>query len=227
MIIKHDYSYLGSNEKLIEKGYADLDIHSINFDRYFSEEEKENNRLTTASMTNEQWSKHCDEASKKIYNQMLPIVELLNNKYDIHQISKEKSTMVHYKSDWDLFFYSNEGWNNKNYFDYIQISFNEKKAVIQNMELLNEVLKTLEQLDVKNVYCRVQYTAREHKEKIKNKVTEICESLVDKLINYNGMEGKIKVIDEFEGEKMYGFFKKRVRKSYYNISYSYLILNYT
>lgn len=227
MLISHDYSLLGSRKNLIEKGYADLDIHSLNFDRHFTDEEKEENVRQSELLTREQWTIRCDDVSKMIYEQMLPIIELLNNKYDIHQISEEKNTMEHYRSDWDLFFYSNRGWNGKDYFDHVQITFNTKRTVDQNKKLLSEILEILEQLEVKNVYCRVQYTVREHKEKIQAKVTEICESLVDNVINYNGMKGKIKVVDECNGEKQYGFFKERVRKSYYQLSDTYLILNYT
>jgi len=227
MFIKHDYSYLGSRKNLIEKGYADLDIHSLNFDRYFTDEEKEENVRQSELLTREQWTIRCGDVSKRIYEQMLTIIELLNNKYDIHQISEEKNTMEHYRSDWDLFFYSNRGWNGKDYFDHVQITFNTKRTVDQNKKLLSEILEILEQLEVKNVYCRVQYTAREQKEKIQEKVIEICESLVDTVINYNGMRGKIKVVDECNGEKQYGFFKERVRKSYYKLSDTFLILNYT
>ena len=42
MLITHDYSY--TNKNLIENGYAVYGIHSLNFDRYFTEEEKEQNR---------------------------------------------------------------------------------------------------------------------------------------------------------------------------------------
>lgn len=226
MLVKHDYSYLGSNEKLIEKGYAELDIHSISFDRHYSEEEKENNRKLSESMTREQWNNHCDESAKKIYNQMLPIKELLNSKYDIHQINEEKSSMEHYRSDWDLYFYSNEGWNGKDYFDHIKISFNEKRTVEQNKKLLESILNLLESMEIKNVYCRVQYTVRVNEKEVHEKSIEICEKLLEKTIEYNCMKGKIKVVDEYEGEKTYGFFKSRVRNKYYKVSDSYMILNF-
>jgi hypothetical protein len=225
MLIKHDYSYINEGEKLINKGYAELDIHSLNFDRHYTEEEKENNRKQAESMTREEWSKHCDEISEQIYNQMLPVMNLLNDKYDIHQITEEKSGMDHYRSNWDLYFYSNKGWNGKNHFDHMKISFNDKRLVEQNQNLLEEILALLEQLDIKNVYCRVQYTTRTNDEKIKNKAMEICENLLDKSIEYQGMKGKIKTIDK--AKKIYGFFKNKARTHYYNISDTYLILNFT
>ena len=227
MKITHDYSYLRNGEKLIEKGYAEMDIHSLNFDRYYTEEEKENNRKRSHTMSTEQWNSHCEEISKTIYSRLTLIIEMLDSKYDIYQVSEEKSTTEYYKSDWDLYFWSNKGWNNKDYYDHMKMSFNKKRTVEQNKKLLNEILEMLEQLDVKNVSCRVQYTARKDEEKIKTTATKICESLVNKPVLLKGIEGKIKVVDEYDGEKAYGFFKKRVRKSYYQISYDYLVLNYT
>lgn len=121
MYIKHDYSYLGYEKGLIDKGYADLDIHSLHFDRYFTEEEKENNKKLADILNNnsEEWNKHCDNISKMINQKLIPIIEMLNNRYDIHQYTEEKCGMKHYKNNWDLFFYSNKGWNKKDYFDYM------------------------------------------------------------------------------------------------------------
>ena len=44
MYIEHDYHYINTNENLlIEKGYGKISIHSIHFDRHYSEEQKEKN----------------------------------------------------------------------------------------------------------------------------------------------------------------------------------------
>ena len=223
MIINKDFTYMNSQE-LIEKGYAELDIHSISFDRYYSEEEKQNNSLTFESMTNEEWNLHCDEIAEGIYQQMLPIITLLNEKYNIHQISEEKSTIEHYRENWDLYFYSNKGWNNKDYFDHMKLSFNGKREANENIKLLEEILLLLKNLEVKNVSCKVQYTTRINEEKVKNKSTEICKQLLDKNIEYQGMKGKIKLIDK--SKEIYGFFKSRARNHYYNISDTYLVLNF-
>ena len=226
MYIKHDYSYLGEGKNLIDKGYAELDIHSLIFDRYYTEEEKQSNSKEFETMTTDQWNKRCEETSQYIYSQLLPIKEIFNSKYDVHQITEERSTMEHHKSNWDLFYYSNQGWNNKDYFDYITLSFNTKRASQDNISLFNEILSLLEKLEVKNVYCRVQYSVRKNEEKIKNKAIEICNKLLEKTIEYQGMNGKIKVIGGRNNEKIYGFFKARARKTYYKISDTYMILNY-
>lgn len=226
MKINYDYSYIGSNKELIQKGCAELDIHSINFDRYFSEEEKENNMKESKKLTKDQWNKRCEETSIKIFNQILPIVELLNNKYDIHQITKEKSTLEHYGTNWDLYFWSNKGWNNKEYYDHIKLNFNDKKTTEENKKLLDKILRLLEKTETKNVYCRVQYTIRINEEEIIKKSTEICESLLGKTIDYKGMKGKIKIVNHDDNKKIYGFFKNRATKKYYTISESYMVLNF-
>lgn len=44
IVITHDYSY--ANKNLIENGYAVYGIHSLNFDRYFTEKEREQDDCT-------------------------------------------------------------------------------------------------------------------------------------------------------------------------------------
>lgn len=224
MNIKHDYSYITGNEnKLIENGYGKLSIHSLIFDRYFTEERKEQNRKLAESMNNEQWSKHCDEISKELSISLNEILQVFINKYNIHQVSEETSTTEHYRSDWDLFFYSNRGWNNKDYFDYFTLSFNTKRTPEQNINLLNNIIPILEKMEYENIGCRIQYDAVINEEKIKIKAIEICESLLNKFINYRGMEGKIKVVKEENNIKEYGFFKKNARNRYYQISNADLV----
>jgi len=224
MNIKHDYSYLemGNRDLLIEKGYADLDINSLNFDRFYTEEQREENCKISHTMTTEQWSKYCDEISKEIYTKLLPIAELINSKFKLYQYNEN----VLYKGDWDLFFYSNQGWNNKDYFEHMQLSFNDKRTVEENKKLLDELLEIFNNLDVKGVQCRIQYEAREHKEDIKKIANNICKRLLNTFINYQGNTGKIKVVDQYENEMVYGFFKKRSKSKYYKVSDEYLVLNY-
>ena len=55
MYIKEDYSYITKNERLlIERGYGKLTVHSIHFDRYFTEEEQENNFQISEASTAEE-----------------------------------------------------------------------------------------------------------------------------------------------------------------------------
>ena len=219
MYIKHDYSLV--NKRLIEKGYGQLSVHSLHFDRHFNEQEKEANRKASEELTREQWNERCDQISKYISIQLHKVLRTIKDKYNIHQLTEETSTMEHYKSNWDLFFYSNKGWNKKEYFDYFTLTFNDKRSVEDNNRLLVELLSIFEVLDIKNVSCRVQYTAIRNEEKIQQDGLKLCERLVGQFIEYSNCVGKIKLV----GDNQYGFFKKGASKRYYPVSYEYAVLN--
>lgn len=65
MLITHDYSY--ANKNLIENGYAIYGIHSLNFDRYFTEEEREQNKQFAEQYgsTSQEWTDRCDRTDEK------------------------------------------------------------------------------------------------------------------------------------------------------------------
>ncbi len=215
MIIKHDYSYLDlfNDNKLIEKGYAELDIHSINFRKHFTEEIKENNRKQAEILSKEDWNKHCDNAKIETEKQLQKIVEILGNKYVVYGYNEDK-----YKSDWDLFLSMRSA--------YMQIPFNKNRSVEQNRQLLNELLELIEQIDNTHLECTVQYTARENEDKIEIDANNIIEKLLEKTVTYKGMEGKIKLVEEYKDFRRYGFFKKRARAKYYEVDKKHLVLNY-
>jgi hypothetical protein len=214
MNIKHDYSYITESGKLlIENGLAEQSVYSLNFNRYFSEEEKQENVRMSHQLNSEEWNQRCNERSKDIYNQMLPIIEEINNQFDIHQLNVEKSSYKHYDTNWDLYFHSNKGWNNRDYFDNFQLTFNKKRSITENQILLNKLLDILSNIEVKNVSCRVQYNVVTDDNKIKEVAKEVFEKLQDKTIKFSNMEGKLKLIDN-----NYAFIKKRAKKSYYRIT---------
>ena len=225
MFIKHDFSYIRTNEsKLIDSGYGTMGVHSIHFDRYFSEEQKEKNRELAETLTREEWNKHCGELGEELALYLYEILNVFVKKYNIHQVSAETSTMEHYRSDWDLYFYSNKGWNGKEYMDFFNLSFNGKRSAEQNMKLAKEIVSMVELLEYENICCRVQYIAIIDNEKVSTDAKAVCENLLGKFINYNYMTGKIKVVSEADGNKEYGFFKKNAKNRYYPISYTEILV---
>lgn len=55
MYISKDFSYISTNETmLMDKGYGKMSVHSIHFDRHYSEEQMKKNRLLAESMTREE-----------------------------------------------------------------------------------------------------------------------------------------------------------------------------
>lgn len=219
MYINKDYSYIKASETmLIENGYGKMTVHSIHFNRHYTEEQKERNRQLAESMTREEWNKHCDKVAESFAKPMTEILERFVSKYNIHQVSKETSTMEHYTSDWDLYFWSDRGWNGNDYMTCFNLSFNTDRTPEQNMKLLEEIISFIETMEYENIGCRIQYDAFIDEKKVEEKVKTICENLVGKFIEYCGMTGKIKVVREENGIKEYGFFKKNARNKYYHIS---------
>lgn len=219
MKLKHDYNYINSNEnKLVSAGYGENTVHSIHFGRYYTEEEMAANRERAEHMTREEHDRYCDSVSESFHKPMTEILSAFAEKYDVHQISPETSTMTHYRSNWDLYFHSNRGWNGKDYMDSFSLTFNSGRSPAQNMELLAEVITILENMEYKNIACRIQYDACVDENKVAAAASTICESLAGKFINYRGTTGKIKVVSENNGRKLYGFFRKNARKRYYPVS---------
>lgn len=225
MFIKEDYSYISQMEnKLIENGYGKLSVHSIHFDRYFTEEQQERNKQIAHDSTTEEWHKYCDEIGEYLSKQLLEIAKVFDSKYDIHQFREEKNTIEHYKSNWDLYFYSNKGWNGKEYMNFFTLTFNDDRTPEENMNLLEEIKGIIETLNYENIMCRIQYDAVIDNKRVENEAKAICENLLGKFTTYNGMIGKIKVIHELEDKKEYGFFKKNARTNYYPIHYATILM---
>ena len=145
---------------------------------------------------------------------MNEILEKFLNKYSIYQAFEN----VSYDSDWDLFFWSDRGWNGKDFMTHFKLNFNKERSPEQNMTLLDEIISLVETMEYENIGCRIQYDAVIDNERVETEAKTICERLVDKFIDYHGMTGKIKVVREENGIKEYGFFKKNARNKYYSIS---------
>ncbi|OQA46792.1 MAG: hypothetical protein BWY46_01973 [Firmicutes bacterium ADurb.Bin300] len=213
MIISEDYSY--TNPQLIRMGYATLDIHSLIFDRYFTEEEMQQNReyAERYGTNSSEWAERCDRSTTEIAKQIDEVLCLFA-KYDIHQISADTSSMEHYRSNWDLYYYSNRGWNGKDMADHVTLSFNKNRTVEENMALLAEIVEMLNHsnVDAPNVKCRVQYQTHKNEEKIKAEADAICERLQGQTINHSGITGKIKRLND-----CWTFWKLRAKNHYYYI----------
>ena len=219
MYISKDFSYINANETmLMDKGYGIMSVHSIHFDRHYSEEQKEKNRQLAESMTREEWSKHCDEIAESFAKPMTDILQEFASKYDIYQANEYTGKKISYDSDWDLFFWSDRGWNKKDVMTHFSLTFNDNRSPEQNMTLLEEIISLVKTMEYEKIGCRIQYDAVIDDERVETEAKTICERLVGKFIDYHGMIGKIKVVREENGIKEYGFFKKNARNKYYSIS---------
>lgn len=228
MYIKHDYSYItASSEKLAQHGFGKQTVFSLTLGRYFSEAERQENSRIANSCTREEWSARCDALSKSLDKPLTEIMKVLCQKYDIHQTSPETDTIKHYRSEWDLFFWSNRGWNGQDHMDTVQLTFNDERPIEYRAKVLETLLPMFEKMEYKNIGCRIQYCIILDDKKIFETAESVYnEALAGKFLRYNGLEGKIKIVgkDRVSGENCYGFFRKGAKTKYYPISSAEIVL---
>jgi len=217
-MIKEDKSYLSKLDLLtIEKGIAQLDIHSLRFDRVdFTEEEKEENRRIANIVSQEEWERLCDENKRRTAMKIEPIIESLSNKFDIHQY--KDSSMGHYQSDWDLFFWCNND-NKGRDMSYVTLSLNENRIVERRILDVEQVLNYIKEIGFDGVNITIQYTATYNDDKVREIALEYAEKVKNTVVQLMGYSGKIKKVSNDQ----YGFFKKGAKKRYYQLSNKLLL----
>lgn len=218
MLITHDYSY--TNKNLIENGYAVYDIHSLNFDRHFTEEEMEQNRQFAKQYGNmsQEWTDRCEWFGEEICKQMESMMKILNEKYSIFQYDPQVKYGEH-----DLYFRSNRGWNGKEWYDHIQLCLNNKLDKDRSDQVLNELINLFANMELKNIACRIQYKTLTDDEKLYADASKRYNDIAGKFVNLRGHIGKVKEVGEYNGKKQYGFFKKGARKYYNSLSSAEMI----
>lgn len=217
MIITHDNSYISATaSELIDRGYGVRTVYAVHFDRHYTAEEKRRNSDLYASMTREEWSKHCDEVAESFAAPMSEILQRFIGKYDIHQVSPETSTMAHFRSNWDLYFNSTRlrGHDNESRFESFRLTFNGYRTPEENAKLLEEVLKIVEDLEYKNIACRVQYTAYLYDGKIEEAAASAYKKIEGKFVDCFYDRGRVRIVGEHDGKTLYGFFRKGAKKKY-------------
>lgn len=209
MVINEDYSYIDSLSKLlIKNGYGKYMVFQYNFDRYFSDQQKNENLKEAKRIGNntKEWEEHCNKSHYAFYKSANKMMEMLGEKYKIYQYNSDD-----YKN-YDLFFYSNKGWNHKDWYDYctLKLSDDYETNIKQNQELRN-LLEEWNGDSNNLINCRIQYQAFIDKKKVSSIVKDNIDAILNKKITYGFFEGKIKWV---ECNNEYGFFKKGAKKYY-------------
>lgn len=219
MYITEDYEYLNSQDKrFVELGLAKLGVHSLNFDRHYTDIQKIDNREFAEKYgnTSTEWSERCEKETKRFHDLACSFLQVLGEKYSMHQYNSHN-----YHDDWDMFYYSNTGWNGKDYFDFFSLSFDyERRTFQQNMDMIQEIKQIGMQFN-DFLGCRVQYKAIYDSKKAKEIVKNNVHKILNKMIYCNGYDGKIKWV---ECNNEYGFFKKGAKKKYWCMSNEELLL---
>lgn len=217
-----DYNYINSDDRLlVEKGLAKIEIYQIRLDRYFSDEEKEQNRNIANNCHIDEWDKICNKTSKKIADGIYNILCNFEQKYKLGQWKKELKI-----NECDFWVWCNAGGIN-NTIPTHEIDYEHKNGVIKkNLDLSyvtlslenkniteKEIISYIESLqEQKNVIAYIQY----HVVKYENKINEICKEFVENKIDTNRFYKK--GYDEIKFKKL----PEETAKEYqYNYSYNY------
>lgn len=211
VLIKKDMSYLSEIDlKAVENGIATLAVHSINLSRYYTDDQKAQNKAFSDTCTREQWSKHCNEVANVFADKMESIVSEIAKQCTIHQY-KDSSTSYN-STEWNLHYWTNESR------DSVQLSSNKYRTLDEQIKDIENVIAIMKQLEIENVSARIQYKVIYNDTKVSEIAKNVCEKFVDKMINYGGNMGKIKVLNVENGNVNYAFFKKGARKNCYKLN---------
>ncbi len=197
--ISYDESYVSQlDRKAIEKGFAELGVHSLRIIRYYTEEQKQANSALYDRLSKEEWTKNCEDSSREVAAKIEHLVDGIAAQSMIYQY-KDKS--INYRNDWDWFFWGNEER------DYVTLSPNEKRPNHQQLEDVQEALELIQSLPVDGIQVIVQYTTIYDEKRVADAVKRYCYTHQDQFIEWGGMVGKIVLHQE-----QYYFKKKNAKK---------------
>ena len=195
MEIREDYSYLTEiQKKMMSLGLATLDIHDV----------------------------HIEGNGQAADEEIKSICDMLDNEFLIYQYRKnpDGKYICNYGDKWDLYFWSNGCLNYP--FTDTRLSFNKNQNdLVERKHDFEKLISILQNYESKSdIEVRVQYTAVFNELEIKLKADAVFEMLKDNFVEYKGMIGRIKRVQEnsdgYYGTKTeYGFFKKGSKKKYY------------
>ena len=198
MKIQDNFYYISQSEQnLIERGLASLDVHSIHLE---------------------------GKGTRDVNGKIKEIVDMLNEKFLIYQYAKNENGkyVCGYNDNWDLFFWSN---GNLEYpFTDTRFNFNTNKRNYEERQKdLKSLKEILENYTEDSVTVTIQYTTSFHEEEIAQLADSVYEKLKNTFINFMGHEGKIKIVpdynDSYYGSRCkYGFFKKGSKRKYYQLT---------
>ena len=72
----------------------------------------------------------------------------------------------------------------------------------------------MEDLEYKNIACRVQYAAYLYEGKIEEAAASAYKKIEGKFVDCFYDRGKVRIVGEHDGKTLYGFFRKGAKKKY-------------
>jgi len=233
MKIRYDYSYIDYNKvELVKKGLAYYNLYSVRLDRYFTEEEKEENRKQASLLNSVEWEKRCEEITQKVANSIYNIMEIINKNYKVYQY---RSCDI---KDYDLFFWCNSGGingsakthdiscvsHNKTFsrwcdLSYITLNISNKNIQDDFIRFLSDFIE-----DEKNVIAILQMEVVLKEDKIEKAINDFLSNVNEKTFYKYGYD-YIKFVNTtrwvFNGSEDYKYnycFKYKHGRTIYKLS---------
>lgn len=215
MLFNEIYTYLDSGWlDYVNKGYAKLDLYSLQLNGYFTDEEKKHNLEIANTMTPNEYSNHCEQFRTDIAEKITKVVDLLNSKFSIYQYSNS----VNYNSAWDLFFWCNCNGKERD-MSYCTLSFNKNATIETKYSILNAVKAELADLDIPNIAVGIQYSLSYNDEIIQKDADSFFDLMQSKQVEYRMLgKGTVRIVSETNNIRQYGFFKNKARKRFYPLT---------
>lgn len=225
MKFNDDYHYITEiSNKMIEKGLANLDLHSIRLNTHLTEEQMQENSTAADLLTREEWSMRCSDFEALQNKKLEKIIDLLSKHFVIYQYKDKNISYCNRNNqtnqngyEWDL--YCNFGSGRD-----ARLSFNNHgKTLSQRYEDLNKIKELLKGYEENSIMINIQYTQTFHEEELKETAQNVYFKIKDKFITFSGMTGKIKPVTEYNDNYFgtncqYGFFKKGSKNKFYQVT---------
>lgn len=198
------------NKTFVERGFLRAVPRSIRLDRYFTDEEKENNRAYSYSCNNNEWTKYCDETRERIAKENIKLMEYLKQYFTFGQYEKL------YSDDYDFWFWCNDLYNTTNGrltgrdYSYITLTLKDKNNFEENERVFVKAKELIKNYPAKNIQAIFQYSQIEMKENIEKEAKRIFDECNGKFVQYGSFTGKLGMKDG-----KYFFRKKNAKKYFY------------
>lgn len=174
------------NAQLISHGYATCKAYQFSFFRYVSDDSKKENLRKAKKLSCEEWEAECDRVGWNICRQMQLIVDKLAREFSIYQYDPGVKYGKH-----ELFFWSNRGWNKKEWYDHFSLTLNQDKSCIEQEKILERVTEILLGIKSPQIRCQIEYMAVLDEDKICKDAECKYQELSEKRVYWAGMEGRI------------------------------------
>lgn len=187
MVIEKNIKNLDKkNAHLISLDYATCEAYQFSFYRQVSEGSKKENLRKAKQLSPDEWEAECDRVGSNVCRQMQIIVETLAREFAIYQYDPGVKYGEH-----DLFFWSNRGWNKKEWYDSFTLTLNHDKSLMEQARILDKVTEILRGIKSPQIRCQIEYKIVLYEEKISEAADLKYQELSDRHVICNGMEGRV------------------------------------